>query len=149
MAERTTSGHERSDVREAARRWARTWAEAWPVHDVEAIVALQAEGGDHWVSLFRPLRGRAGLRGYVEECFAEEVGPAETWFAEPLVDGDAAAVEYWVVMHTKDGPMTICGCTTLRFDDAGLVAEARDHSHLKEGRHTPPPTVGWGWGRGS
>jgi hypothetical protein len=134
------------DARDAARRWARTWAEAWPVADVEAIVALQAESGDHWASLFRPLRGRAGLRSYVAECFAEETHPAETWFAEPRVDGDSAAVEYWVVMHTKDGPMTVCGCTMLRFDESGLVTEARDYSHMKEGRHAPPPAVvKWRW----
>lgn len=134
------------DTREAARRWARTWAAAWPARDVAAIVALQAESGDHWVSLFRPLRGRAGLRGYVAECFDEEIQPAETWFAEPRVDGDTAAVEYWVVMHTKDGPMTVCGCTVLRFDESGLVTEARDYSHLKEDRHAPPPAVlEWRW----
>ena len=34
--------------------------------------------------------GRDGLREYVAECFAEEVAPAETWFAEPWVDGDTA-----------------------------------------------------------
>jgi hypothetical protein len=113
---------------------------------VEAIAALQAEAGDHWASLFRPMRGRDGLRGYLVECFAEENSPAETWFAEPQVDGDAAAVEYWVVMHTNDGPTTICGCTVLRFDEAGLVAESRDYSHIKEGRHAPPPPVApWRW----
>jgi len=134
------------DTRDAARRWAKTWAEAWPAKDVEAIVALQAESGDHWASLFRPFRGRVGLRGYVAECFAEETRPAETWFAEPRVDGDSAAVEYWTVMHTKDGPMTICGCTLLRFDEAGLVAEARDYSHMKAGHHSPPPAVvTWRW----
>lgn len=126
------------ETREAAQRWARTWADAWPVKNVDAIVALQAEDGDHWASMFRPYRGRAGLRGYVAECFAEESRPAQTWFAEPQVDGDVAAVEYWVVIHVKDEPMTISGCTVLRFDQAGLVAEARDYSHVKEGRHTPP-----------
>jgi ketosteroid isomerase-like protein len=126
------------DTREAAGRWARTWADAWPVKDVEAIVALQAEDGDHWASMFRPYHGRSGLRRYVTESFAEETDPAETWFAEPRVDGDSAAVEYWAVIHTGDGPVTISGCTVLRIDDAGLVAEARDYSHVQEGRHLPP-----------
>jgi ketosteroid isomerase-like protein len=134
------------DARDAARRWARTWAEAWPAKDVEAIVALQAEDGDHWASLFRPFRGRLGLRGYVVECFEEETQPAETWFAEPQVDGDAAAVEYWTVIHTTDGPITISGCTMLRFDDFGLVTEARDYSRTREGRHAPPPVMlKWSW----
>lgn len=126
------------DTRAAARRWAATWAEAWPAQDVEAIVALQAEDGTHWASLFRRYDGRAGLREYVVECFAEEVAPAETWFAEPRVDADSAAVEYWAVMHLADGPTTLCGCTVVRFDDSGLVTEARDYSHMKSGRHLPP-----------
>jgi hypothetical protein len=134
------------DTREAARRWARTWAEAWPVKDVESIVALQAESGDHWASLFRPFRGRVGLRSYLAECFAEETRPAETWFAEPQVDGDSAAVEYWTVMYAKNGPATICGCTVLRFDESGLVAEARDYSHVRDGRYEPPPVaLEWVW----
>jgi hypothetical protein len=105
---------------------------------VDAIVALQAEDGDHWASMFRPFRGRAGLRDYLEGYFAEESRPAEVWFAEPRVDGDAAAAEYWAVVHIKGQPMTISGCTVVRFTDAGLVAEARDYSHMSEGRHEPP-----------
>ena len=59
------------ETREAAQRWAKTWADAWPIKDVDAIVALQTEDGDHWGSMFRPFRGRAGLRSYVAESFAE------------------------------------------------------------------------------
>jgi ketosteroid isomerase-like protein len=129
------------ETREAAQRWAKTWADAWPIKDVDAIVALQTEDGDHWASMFRPFRGRAGLRSYVAESFAEESRPAEVWFAEPQVDGDMAAVEYWAVIYIKDQPMTISGCTLLRFNEAGLVAGARDYSHVKEGSHSLPAGV--------
>jgi len=129
------------ETREAARRWANAWADAWPVKDVDAIVALQAEDGDHWASMFRPFRGRAGLRSYLAEAFAEESRPAKVRFAEPQVDGNAAAVEYWAVIYVKDQPVTISGCTLLRFNEAGLVAEARDYSHVKEGHHAPPAGV--------
>lgn len=129
------------DTRTAARRWARTWAEAWPRKDVAAIVALQAEDGVHWASLFRRYAGRDGLRAYVDECFAAEVAPAETWFAEPWVDGDTAAVEYWVTIQLADGPTTISGCTVVRFDQSGLVAEARDYSHVRPGRDAPPVAI--------
>ena len=125
------------ETREAARRWARTWAEAWPIRDVDAIVALQAETGDHWASMFRPYRGRAGLRAYLIESFADETRPAEVRFAEPQVDDGAAAVEYWAVIYIEDEPTTISGCTVLRFDDAGLVVTARDYSHVKPGHHAP------------
>ena len=126
------------DTREAARRWAATWAWAWPAQDAGAIVAMQAEDGDHWASMFRPFRGRAGLRRYLEEYFAEESRPAQVRFAEPQVDGDRTAVEYWALVYIKDQPMTISGCTVVRLDDSGLVAEARDYSHVKEGHHAPP-----------
>jgi ketosteroid isomerase-like protein len=125
-------------TREAARRWAGTWAWAWPAKDVDAIAAMQADDGDHWASMFRRFRGRAGLRRYLEEYFAEESRPAQVWFAEPQVDGDRAAVEYWALVYIEEQPTTISGCTAVRFDESGLVAEARDYSHVKEGHHAPP-----------
>lgn len=123
---------------EAAQRWVTTWATAWPLKDVDAIVGLQADDGDHWASMFRPLRGPSGLRAYLEECFAEETQPAETWFSEPIVNGSLASVEYWIVMFIKDQPMTVSGCTVLSFDDSGSVTTARDYSHVKDGHHLRP-----------
>ncbi|MHA7268423.1 nuclear transport factor 2 family protein [Arthrobacter sp. HLT1-20] len=123
---------------EAAQRWARTWAAAWPIKDVEAIAELQAEDGDHWASMFRPLRGRNGLRKYLEQCFAEETQPAETWFDEPAVDGGRAYVEYWAVIHINGQPTTVYGCTVLTFNEAGLAKTARDYSHVREGYHERP-----------
>ena len=125
------------ETREAARRWAATWAESWPAQDIGAIVAMQAEDGEHWASMFRLFRGRAGLRRYLEEYFAEESRPAAVWFAEPRVDGDEAAGEYWALVYINGQPKTISGCTIVRFDESGLVAEARDYSHVKDGHHVP------------
>src|SRR5262249_38721658 len=65
-------------------------------------------------------------------------GPGVVGFAEPRVDGAAAAVEYWAQTYAGDRPTTISGCTVVRFDQTGLVAEARDYSHVKEGHHPPP-----------
>jgi hypothetical protein len=127
------------DTRDAARRWADAWARCWPAQDVDGIASLQSEHGDHWASMFRQYRGRVGLRAYLQECFDEETRPAEVRFGEPWVDGDLAAVEYWAVTYPNDEALTVSGCTLLRFDDEGLVAEARDYSHVKQGRF-PPPT---------
>lgn len=123
---------------EAARRWATTWARVWPLKDADAIVELQASEGDHWASMFRQLKGRAGLRAYLDECFSEETQPAETWFGEPIVAEHTASVEYWTVIYVDDQPMTISGCTVLSFDDSGLVQTARDYSDVKAGRHMRP-----------
>ena len=45
--------------------------------------------------------------------------------------------------YPNDQPLTISGCTLLRFDDEGLVAEARDYWHVEPGRLEPHDT----WGR--
>jgi hypothetical protein len=129
------------ETRAAAQRWATTWADAWPVQDVDAIVALQGADADHWASMFRQFHGPSGLRTYVAEAFAEETRPAEVWFATPQVDGDVAAVEYWALVYFDDKPMTISGCTVLRFDGAGLVASARDYSHVEPGHHAAPVDI--------
>jgi hypothetical protein len=126
------------NARDAAERWANVWAKSWPAKDIDGIVGLQAEDGDHWASMFRPYHGRDGLRTYLQECFDEEARPAEVWFGNPRVDGATATVEYWAVTYPDDQPLTISGCTLLRFDDAGLVAEARDYSQAKQGRVLPP-----------
>ncbi len=129
------------DVREAARRWMDAWRQGWPAKDVERIVTRHAEHADHWASMFHRCRGRAGLRAYVLECFAEETRPAEVWFGAPHLDGDLTTVEYWAITYPYDQPLTTSGCTLLRFDAAGLVTESRDYSHTREGRTPPPSTL--------
>jgi uncharacterized protein (TIGR02246 family) len=126
------------EVREAAARWVAAWVQGWPAQDVEAIAGRQAEDGDHWASMFRPYRGRDGLRAYLRECFDEETRPAEVWFREPRVDRDEAAVEYWAVTYLGGQPVTVSGCTVVRFDDDGLVTESRDYSRVQDGRVVPP-----------
>ncbi len=128
-------------VGEAVRRWTEAWSRGWPAKDVESIVNLHAEQGDHWASMFHRCRGRAGLRAYVMECFEEETRPAEVWFSEPQVDGDLATVEYWAVTYPYDRPLTTSGCTVLRFDADGLVTESRDYSHTQEGHLSPPAAL--------
>ncbi|GIE77070.1 hypothetical protein Aph02nite_30200 [Actinoplanes philippinensis] len=126
---------------EWARRWAATWRAGWPAQDVEAIAALQAPHGDHWAGITRRFRGRDGLRAYLRECFDEETRPAEVWFAEPVVTGQTASVEYWAITHPGGEPLTIAGCTVLLFGRGGLVVEARDHSHAEPGAIRPDSHV--------
>lgn len=126
------------DTRAAARRWAQTWAEAWPAQDVEALVELQAEAGDHYASMFRRYHGKDGLRTYVTEAFEEETSAATVWFAEPSVDGDVTHCEYWALCEFDGKPVTISGCTIVQFDDDGRVSRARDYSHTTDGHIQPP-----------
>ncbi|WP_433499077.1 nuclear transport factor 2 family protein [Sphaerimonospora sp. CA-214678] len=127
------------NVLEAALSWTNAWTVGWARQDVELIVERQAEDGVHWSQPFRPPhRGRPGLREYLEDVFASEVEPTRARFAPPLVNGDQAAAEYWALCHYEDGPLIISGCTLLRFDEEGLVAESRDYSFVVPGEHPFP-----------
>ena len=65
-------------------------------------------------------------------------------FGEPVEAGDRAAVEWWATLVLENGEeQTIAGCSVLRFDDRGLVVEARDYWHVEPGRREPHAT----WGR--
>ncbi|WP_449066468.1 nuclear transport factor 2 family protein [Planomonospora algeriensis] len=130
------------DVHEAALRWTQVWTAGWAQQDTEVIVECQAEDGVHWSTPFGPPhRGRAGLRKYLQDAFASETEPTRARFATPLVQGDQAAAEYWALCHYDSGPLTISGCTMLRFDTQGLVVESRDYSYVTPG-HVPFP-FGW------
>ena len=134
------------DARLAAARWAGTWVPAWRHHDVDAVVALYAEDCVHRSAPFRPAhQGRAGLRGYLEEAFAQESGVLDVRFTVPLVDGDRAWVEYWVALRDAEGAeVTLAGSAVARFDAAGLIVESRDYWHEVAGRLPPPRD--WGVG---
>lgn len=122
-----------------ATAWADTWAAAWPLRDAEAIVALQAPDGVHWTPPLKPPhRGREGLREYLLESFTDETARTVCQFGAPLVNANAAAVEYWAQVEYDGKKATISGCTVLEFDQDGLVAQSRDYSSLEPGHRVPP-----------
>jgi ketosteroid isomerase-like protein len=131
-------------VREAARRWAQTWERCWTAFDPEPIVALYADSAVWRSTSFRePQIGREGARRYVEQAFADESDVELCRFAEPVVDGDTASVEWWCVLQEEGRLATFGGTSVLRFGADGLVVEQRDYWFLEDGRHEPPPE----WGR--
>ena len=68
------------------------WRSGWESRDTDSIVALYAADARHWSAPFRePGIGQAGVRAYVEASFDEE-DEIRAWFAEPIVNGDQAAV---------------------------------------------------------
>jgi ketosteroid isomerase-like protein len=126
-----------SDVREAARRWAAAWSTGWPALDPEPIVACYAEDAVLSTEPFRePYRGRDGVRAYVTRVFGEEEDP-RVRFAEPIVDGDRAAVAWWASLREDGADATLAGTSVLRFHE-GLVREQWDSWNVLDARREPP-----------
>ena len=123
-----------------ARRWAEGYRRAWEAGDAEAAAALYAPACD-----FRsaPFRGPEPPLSYTTRVFPEARGE-DIRFGEPIDDDDRAVVEWWATLVSTDGSEeTLAGCSILRFDEQGLVVEARDYWHLEPGRRRPHET----WGR--
>lgn len=130
------------DAAAAARRWADTWQRAWPARDVEAVNALYHPAVVYASEPFRErFQGIVVLHAYLVRSFGEE-DEIEAWFADPLVDGELASVEWWATMREDGAEISLVGTSTLRFDADGLVIEQRDTWNQAEGR--VPPYEGWG-----
>ena len=110
-------------TREAARHWAEVWQKAWESHDVEAITALYS---DEALFQSHPFRAPEPAADYVARVFGEERG-AQALFAEPLVDGECAVVEWRAQTRLVDGgEEALSGVSLLRFGGDGRVLEQRD-----------------------
>ena len=128
-------------VADASRRWAEVWARAWPAKDIEAIVALYADGAEYRALVLRePELGPTGVRDYLERNFAVE-HDIECRFGEPLAAGDRCAVEWWACWTEDGADLTMAGVTVLRFDDEGRVVDHRDYWNQSD--HREPPFSGW------
>jgi len=124
---------------DAARRWARVWRSGWVSKDTDSIVALYAAGARHWSAPFRePGIGHDGVRAYVQASFDEE-DDIRAWFAEPIVDGDQAAVSWWATLIEAGRETTLAGTSVLRFDASGLVVSQWDSWNQTDGRQVPAP----------
>ena len=120
-------------------RWADGYKLAWDADDPDAAAALYRPD-----CVFRsaPFREPEPPIEYTRRVFPE-ARAENVHFGEPVEEGDRAAVEWWAVLVDSDGEaQTIAGCSMLRFDDEGLVAEARDYWHVEPARRDPPS--GWG-----
>ena len=122
------------------KRWAEGYKRAWEAGDPDAAAALYRPD-----CVFRsaPFRQPEPPIEYTRRVFPE-ARAEEVRFGQPVEEGDRAAVEWWATLVSADGTeQTIAGCSMLRFDDQGLVAEARDYWHLEPpGRRVPHDT--WG-----
>jgi uncharacterized protein (TIGR02246 family) len=107
------------ETRDAARRWAQVWERAWNEHDPQLLAPLYA---DDCVFRSSPFREPAVALEFATWAFSDEPS-AETRFAEPVVDGDRAAVQWWAQVVNADGEQTLAGCSLVRFDPDGRVVE--------------------------
>ena len=129
------------DTRSAARRWADTWRRGWVARDPPPIAALYAQGASYATAPFRtPHVGPAGAMEYLAPVLAEEENVL-AWFAEPIVDGDRAAVQWWASFLEEGKDVTYAGVSVLRFDADGLVIDEWDAWNTTDGRLEPP--AGW------
>jgi len=123
-----------------ARRWAERYRVAWEAGDPEAAAALYSTD-----CVFRsaPFRDPEPPLSYTRRVFPE-ARAEDVRFGEPIEEGERAAVEWWATLALADGEeQVLAGCSVLRFDDEGLVVEARDYWHGEPGRREPHET----WGR--
>jgi hypothetical protein len=128
------------DARAAARRWAQAWERSWREHDPELLLPVYAEGVEFRSSPFRDPQHPVAYATWAYE--SEEA--AEPRFAEPLAEGDRAAVEWWTTVVDGEGAeATIAGCSFLRFDAAGRVVEEHGYWNDDDGHRVPFH----GWGR--
>ena len=129
-----------ADAGEAVRRWIDGWARGWATHDVELIASLDAETSVHVSAFFREPQRTAD---YAVWAFSDEER-AEVWFAEPVVEGDRAAVAWWAISRGVDGrDTTLAGVSTLWFGMDGLVVQQRDYWNSAEDTAAAPPDD-WG-----
>jgi hypothetical protein len=127
-----------ADAGAAAARWAEAWTRGWEALDPDVIVACYAPDALLSTEPFRePYRGRDGVRAYVSACFAEEADP-RVWMAEPIVNGDRAAISWWASLREEGADATLAGTSVLRFDGSGLVVEQWDAWNRRADRGDPP-----------
>jgi hypothetical protein len=122
--------------------WINAYGRAWRERDPTAVVALFTENASYRSSPFRePSLGHQGIHEYWAGATGrqEEV---EVRMGEPLVDGDAVAVEWWTTMLVDGEEVTLPGCLLLRFAPDGRCEDLREYWNAQEGRL--PPHVGWG-----
>ena len=124
------------------RSWLDGYRRAWEERDPDAAAALFTEDASYREQPYQEaFQGRDGVREYWAGVTATQ---DEVRFRSgtPVVQGDRAAVEWWVTMLNGGVEVTLAGEFLLRFADDGLCRELREYWHFSEGRLEPP--AGWG-----
>lgn len=122
--------------------WLAEYRRAWIERDPDAAAALFSEGAPYREQPYQePFLGPSGVREYWARVTATQED-VELQYGTPVVEGNRAAVEWWVTMRNGGAEVTLAGEFMLRFDENGLCQELREYWHFAEGKLQPPP--GWG-----
>jgi len=122
--------------------WIDGYRAAWENRDPDAAAALFTDDASYRETPYsEPARGQDGVRAYWASVTSTQQD-VTLLTGTPVVQGDRAAVEWWVTMLNGGTEVTLAGEFLLRFDENGLCRELREYWHVGEGRLTPP--AGWG-----
>jgi hypothetical protein len=122
--------------------WLAEYRRAWIERDPDAAAALFSEGAPYREQPYQePFLGPPGVRDYWARVTATQED-VELQYGTPVVEGNRAAVEWWVTLRNEGAEVTLAGEFMLRFDENGLCEELREYWHFAEGRLSPPS--GWG-----
>ena len=123
-------------------RWLDDYRTAWVNRDPDAAAALFTEDASYQEQPYaEPYRGRAGVHEYWTKVTATQ-SDIRMNYGTPIVDGERAAVEWWVTLKNDGFELTLAGEFYLVFDQSGLVRVLREYWHFGEG--APVPAAGWG-----
>lgn len=123
-------------------RWLDGYRDAWEGRDPDAAAALFTEDAIYQEQPYEePYRGPAGVREYWTKTTATH-SDVVLRYGKPIIDGDRAAVEWWVTLKNDGFELTLAGEFYLIFDESGLVRVLREYWHFAEG--APAPATGWG-----
>jgi hypothetical protein len=129
-------------IRMTVQEWLEAYRKAWEERDPDAAAALFTDGAPYREQPYdEPFIGPQGVRDYWARVTATQ-DAVHFEYGEPVVQGDRAAVEWWVTLVNSGAEITLAGEFMLRFDESGRCSELREYWHFAEGKRTPPP--GWG-----
>ncbi len=129
-------------MRTTVQDWLDRYRVAWEERDPDAAAALFTPDALYREQPYaEPFRGQDGVRAYWAQVTATQ-DDVVVRYGTPVVDGDRAAVEWWVTMTNGGAPVALAGEFLLVFSEGGLVRELREYWHFTEG--TPEPPQGWG-----
>lgn len=123
--------------------WLAGYRQAWMERDPDAAAALFTEDASYRVQPYEEAHaGPEGVRAYWAGVTTTQ-DAVELEYGTPVVEGNRAAVEWWVTLLSDGAEITLAGEFMLRFDENGLCEELREYWHFGEGKLEPPA----GWGR--